>query len=76
MIIYPDGLTAVEWTDYVAGELEIGPVPQLRDSAKWKEDWATPVCMELRLRGKLVPDPGSYTGWIEWANDFNKAVRY
>lgn len=74
MIIDTKGFGVIEWSDYVVSEFG-GPIPRLDDEAKWKE-WATNVIALPQVRSQLPPKPDGYEHWYDWADDFNKAVRY
>lgn len=74
MIIDPRGLTAIEWTDYMADELDgYSRPPKLDDESKW-QGWALTVIQSPRIAAFNPPEPFGYADWSEWAMRFNQAV--
>jgi hypothetical protein len=74
-IIRPDGLTAIEWTDYMVDELtQYGPIPRLEDETMWREGWAERVIQLPGIAALLPPYPHTYATWQAWADDFNRVL--
>lgn len=72
MIIDPRGLTAIEWTDYMADELSVLPMKLFRED-EWR-DWARHVIQDPNISKHNPPDPDQFEHWMEWAFRFNEAV--
>lgn len=74
-IIDPRGQDVGDWIDTVVDLMSaFVPVMILRDAeTEWKM-WGYHVRHTLRFRGILVPDPGPYDDWAEWAMRFNQTI--
>lgn len=74
MIIDPRDLNVVEWTDYMATELEgYSTPPRLDDPTQWR-GWALIVCQSPRIASFNPPNPMQFADWRDWAQRFSQAV--
>lgn len=71
-MIDPRYMTAVEWTDRIAGLLPF-TVPRLYNEMEWK-NWARSLLLNPTISNNDVPDPEDFDDWQQWAERFNQAV--
>ena len=72
--IDPFGMTATDWTDAMAINLEeFGNLPRLENADAWQA-WAEQVLNLPGLSGSIVPDPYAFARWEEWAAQLNAVM--
>lgn len=70
----PRGLSFVEWSDYVAQDLDpAGLTPIVSKESDW-QDWASIVISFPKFSGVSAPNPLQFSDWKEWVFRFNQAV--
>ena len=74
MNIDPRYHTVIEWTDYMADELQGYSQPPRLDNAEHWQEWALTVIQSPRIAAFNPPQPFTFSDWREWAMRFNQAV--
>lgn len=71
MIINPDYMDVIEWTDQMAKFQRIGngTTQKLNDPAKWQA-WAINLIGDPDDIGQDAPNPLYFSDWREWASLF------
>lgn len=69
----PYGITMRDWADQVVFGLDnYGPFTRLNDE-DWQQ-WAEQFLLNVRLSGKILPQPRAFNEWTEWAQRFCEAI--
>lgn len=76
MIINPNGMTFFDWATAVTQQLGfMGAVVTVTAQDSWIE-WVNRILQLPQVSEQLVPRPGLFDDWLEWAGAFNRSVRY
>jgi hypothetical protein len=71
-VIYPMGMTAMQWTDAMALDLnKFGACPRLAGDDGWRE-WALVILGFPAISDINAPDPYGFDDWRSWAERFNQ----
>ena len=66
MILNPQGMEVIAWTDAMNLLLSINDSVKLADPDDWRV-WANNLLGEADRLGQDMPDPAGFDDWREWA---------